>query len=188
MGAELASEVLAACSSAGISEFCVCAGARSVGLVVGLERSEGCRVWHFFDERSAAFFALGRMMRGGAPVAVVTTSGTAVAELLPATIEAHYQALPLVLLTADRPPRFRGSGAPQAIEQVGLFSSYADCLDVDTTGLDVGDFLSRAIQRGRPAQVNVCFEEPTADQIESLEGIEFLAPAERPRPVVEGEA
>ncbi len=112
MGGALASEVLAACAGAGVREFCVCAGARNVGLVLGLERSEGCRVWHFYDERAAAFFALGRIMQGREPVAVVTTSGTAVAELLPATIEAHYQSLPLVLLTADRPRRFRGSACP----------------------------------------------------------------------------
>ena len=113
MSADLATGVLAACAGAGVREFCICAGARNLGLVVALERSGGCRLWHFFDERSAAFFALGRMMNTGSPVAVVTTSGTAVAELLPATVEAYYQSLPLVLLTADRPSRFRGSGAPQ---------------------------------------------------------------------------
>jgi len=130
VSAALATDVLESCSSAGVCEFCVCAGARNVALVVALERSTGCRVWHFFEERSAAFFALGRMMKTGKPVAVVTTSGTAVAELLPATVEAFYQSLPLVLLTADRPPSFRGTGAPQAIEQVGIFSGYAHCLDV----------------------------------------------------------
>ena len=63
-------------------------------------------------------------------MAVVTTSGTAAAELLPACIEAYYQALPLILVTADRPERYRGSGAPQAIEQEGLFGVYAARFDL----------------------------------------------------------
>lgn len=176
MGAGLASEVLAACARAGVSEFCVCAGARNLSMVVGLERSSGCRVWHFFDERSAAFFALGRMMRGGGPIAVVTTSGTAVAELLPATIEAFYQSLPLVLLTADRPPRFRGSGAPQAIAQVGIFSGYARCIDIDGEASGLAEFLGRAIGRGRPAHVNVCFGEPEAGEMAAVGGVQFGNP------------
>ena len=64
-------------------------------------------------------------METGRPCAVVTTSGTAAAELLPAMIEAFYQARPLVAITADRPETFRGSGAPQAIEQAGIFGVYA---------------------------------------------------------------
>ena len=138
VSARLASEVLAALAGEGVGEFCVCAGARNLAFVVGLERSQGARVWHFFDERAAGFFALGRMMNTGCPVAVVTTSGTAVAELLPATIEAHYQSLPLVLLTADRPARFRGSGAPQAIEQPGMLAPYARLRDIE----EVADGLS----------------------------------------------
>jgi len=188
MGKELASEILAACADAGVREFCVCAGARNVGLVLGLERSEGCRVWHFYDERAAAFFALGRIMQGREPVAVVTTSGTAVAELLPATIEAHYQSLPLVLLTADRPRRFRGSGAPQAIEQVGLFSNFARCLDVEGEGSEVSEFLSRAIRDSLPAHLNVCFEEPGAHALASLEGLTFCKPEPSGRPAEDAQA
>ena len=171
------SALLEACAGAGVREFCVCAGARNVALVVALERSSGCRVWHFFDERAAAFFALGRMMKTGAPVAVVTTSGTAVAELLPATIEAYYQSLPLVLLTADRPARFRATGAPQAIEQVEIFSGYARCLDVGgeapAAAAECVGFLERAIRQGRPAHLNLCLEEPQAEEIEALGGVTF---------------
>jgi 2-succinyl-5-enolpyruvyl-6-hydroxy-3-cyclohexene-1-carboxylate synthase len=95
----------------------VLARAEAAGLV---------RVWRHFEERSAGFFALGRTMETGHPCAVVTTSGTAAAELLPAIIEAHYQARPLIAITADRPARFRGTGAPQAIEQIGIFGNYAE--------------------------------------------------------------
>jgi 2-succinyl-5-enolpyruvyl-6-hydroxy-3-cyclohexene-1-carboxylate synthase len=113
----------------------ICAGARNAALVEALARVESAghaRLWRHFEERSAGFFALGRSMETGHPCAVVTTSGTAVAELLPAVIEAFYQARPLVAITADRPAAFRGSGAPQAIEQPGLFGHYAHRQDFST--------------------------------------------------------
>ena len=81
----------------------------------------------------------------------MTTSGTAAAELLPATVEAFYSGVPLVLITADRPARFRGTGAPQAIEQVGLFGGYA------TTDID------RWNQRA-PLHINIEFDEPLIDE------------------------
>jgi len=103
--------------------MCVCSGSRNAPLLAVLSKSD-LKLWTFVDERSAAFFALGRMKLTGAPVAVVTTSGTAAAELLPALVEAHYSGLPLFVITADRPARFRGTGAPQAIEQLDLFGVY----------------------------------------------------------------
>jgi 2-succinyl-5-enolpyruvyl-6-hydroxy-3-cyclohexene-1-carboxylate synthase len=105
------------------------------------------RLFSFIDERSAAFFALGRMKLHGNPVAVVTTSGTAVAELLPAAIEAFYSGLPLILVSADRPARFRGTGAPQSIEQLGLFGPYAETV-------------LESWSRARPLHLNVEFDEP----------------------------
>lgn len=118
---------------AGVVEFVVCGGARNAVLLEILGRMETAgkvRVWSHFEERSAGFFALGRIMTTGNPCAVVVTSGTAVAELLPAVVEAFYQPRPLVMITADRPEGFRGSGAPQVIEQVGIFSEHA-CADFD---------------------------------------------------------
>jgi 2-succinyl-5-enolpyruvyl-6-hydroxy-3-cyclohexene-1-carboxylate synthase len=108
------------------------------------------RTYTFVDERSAAFFALGVGKRLGRPACVVTTSGTAVAELLPAAIEAHYSGVPLLLLTADRPARFRGTGAPQSIDQQGIFGVHA------TTRIDDWDG-SGALH------VNVEFDEPLID-------------------------
>lgn len=122
---ESAARLIEAVRAAGVREFCVCAGSRNAPLLAVLGASDA-RLFSFVDERSAAFFALGRIKLHGAPVAVVTTSGTAVAEMLPAAIEAYYSGLPLVLISADRPARFRGTGAPQAIEQVGLFGVYAE--------------------------------------------------------------
>ncbi len=121
-------EVVKSCLRAGIGEFVVCAGARNAALLEALARAEAAglvRVWRHFEERSAGFFALGRTMETARPCAVITTSGTAAAELLPAIIEAHYQARPLVAITADRPAELRGTGAPQSIEQPGIFGNHA---------------------------------------------------------------
>jgi 2-succinyl-5-enolpyruvyl-6-hydroxy-3-cyclohexene-1-carboxylate synthase len=121
-------EVVKSCLKAGVGEFVVCAGARNAALLEALARAEAAglvRVWRHFEERSAGFFALGRTMETAQPCAVITTSGTAVAELLPAVIEAHYQGRPLVAITADRPAAFRGTGAPQTIEQPGIFGNHA---------------------------------------------------------------
>lgn len=120
--------VVGSCLEAGVGEFVVCAGARNAALLEALARAEQAgraRVWHHFEERSAGFFALGRTMATGGPCAVVTTSGTAAAELLPAVIEAFYQARPLLAITADRPAGFRGTGAPQTIVQPGIFGGHA---------------------------------------------------------------
>ncbi|MES2467335.1 MAG: 2-succinyl-5-enolpyruvyl-6-hydroxy-3-cyclohexene-1-carboxylic-acid synthase [Verrucomicrobiota bacterium] len=154
----------------GVREFVICAGARNSALLVMLAAVPGLRLWHHFEERSAAFFALGRILDHERPVAVVTTSGTAVAELLPAVIEAHYQGLPLIALTADRPVSYRGTGAPQAIEQAGIFSCYPK-LALDVTGLEnasaelakltTWDFLG-------PLHLNLCLEEPTAASLPFL--------------------
>ena len=151
----------------GCQEVVLCAGARNAPLVMALSHTTGLKVWSFFEERAAAFFALGRMKSNLAPVAVVTTSGTAAAELLPAAIEAYYTGLPLLLITADRPPEYRGKGAPQSIEQVGLFSSYVEkSLDYGTETREV--FWSRQ----KPLHLNVCFTEPSKEQLAQLEVID----------------
>jgi 2-succinyl-5-enolpyruvyl-6-hydroxy-3-cyclohexene-1-carboxylate synthase len=135
---------------AGVADFCVCAGSRNSPLLAVLgARREG--LFSFVDERSAAFFALGRAKRDRRPVAVVTTSGTAVAELLPAAVEAFYSAVPLLLVTADRPARFRGTGAPQCIDQLGIFGVYAET--------DLASWT-----RKKPLHMNIEFDEPLIDE------------------------
>ncbi|MBK1833144.1 thiamine pyrophosphate-binding protein [Roseibacillus ishigakijimensis] len=109
----------------GLRQFVVCGGARNAPLLEWIARIEGAEVYSHFEERGAGFFALGRTMVTDEPCAVVVTSGTAVAELLPAVVEAYYQQRPLVVISADRPESFRGTGAPQAIEQEGIFGLYA---------------------------------------------------------------
>ena len=146
---------------AGVGECCVAAGARNAEMLIALAESD-IRTYRFVDERSAGFFAIGRISASGNPVAVVTTSGTAVAELLPAVIEAHYQGLPLGVISADRPARFTGSGAPQVIDQPGIFGGYVGA-DGDVSCVDaVADF-STVIPEGAPWHLNVRFEEPGVD-------------------------
>ncbi|MBA2727614.1 MAG: 2-succinyl-5-enolpyruvyl-6-hydroxy-3-cyclohexene-1-carboxylic-acid synthase, partial [Parachlamydiaceae bacterium] len=138
-------------------EFCICPGSRNSPLITGLMNSPSLAKYNWYEERSAAFFALGRARLTGIPVAVVTTSGTAAGELLPAAMEAHYSGTPLLLITADRPRRFRGSGAPQSAEQVGLFGVYAEfAQDIEA---DEGCQIMHWDWSG-PAHLNVCIEDP----------------------------
>ncbi len=126
-----------------------------------LDEMKGVKVYSFFDERSAGFFALGRIASTRRPLAIVTTSGTAVAELLPAAVEGTYSSLPLIMITADRPKRFRGSGAPQTIEQVGIYSYYNEvALDVDGENSHIS---FKSLSWKKPIHVNISFEEPLID-------------------------
>ena len=149
------------CSKSGVREVIVCAGARNSPLVSVLARTEGLSVQSFFEERSAAFYALGVARRTDRPVALVTTSGTAAAELLPAAIEAFHSGVPLVLVTADRPKRLRGTGAPQAIDQTGLFAKFVEIeLDLEAgEGFDLSQWTRRA-----PVHLNICLDEPLIDE------------------------
>ncbi|MBC7370105.1 MAG: 2-succinyl-5-enolpyruvyl-6-hydroxy-3-cyclohexene-1-carboxylic-acid synthase, partial [Bdellovibrionaceae bacterium] len=158
---DLAAKVLQGLVSSGIREFCLCAGARNSPFVQILDENKHIKVFSFFEERSASFFALGRMAKTQRPMAVITTSGTAVAELLPAAVEATYSSLPLVMITADRPKAYRGSGAPQSIEQVGIFSYYIEAsLDIDKEN---SHFSVKGLTWKKPFHINVCFNEPLID-------------------------
>jgi len=109
----------------GMRAACTSPGSRCAPLVLTLANEERLDCYSHLDERCAGFFALGLAKASGLPVAVTCTSGTAAAELLPAAIEAFQARVPLILLTADRPPELRENGAGQAIDQLKLFGSAA---------------------------------------------------------------
>eukprot|EP00892_Ulva_mutabilis_P000338 jgi/Ulvmu1/10304/UM060_0106.1 len=108
----------------GVLRFAVAPGSRSSPLVHAAYSHPHATLHVCFDERSLGFWAVGAATAAAAPVAIVTTSGTAVANLLPAAVEAAASAVPLVLLTADRPAELRACGANQTIDQVKLFGGY----------------------------------------------------------------
>jgi 2-succinyl-5-enolpyruvyl-6-hydroxy-3-cyclohexene-1-carboxylate synthase len=109
--------------AAGLSAVCVSPGSRSTPLTVAVDAHDDLTTYSHLDERSAAFFALGRARRTAEPTALVCTSGTAAANYHPAVIEANQARVPLLALTADRPPELRDSGANQTVDQEKLYGS-----------------------------------------------------------------
>ena len=101
----------------------ICPGSRSTPLALALWREPAIEAHVIVDERSAAFFALGAAQATRTPVAILSTSGTAAANFHPAVCEADESAVPLIVLTADRPPELRGIGAGQTIDQLKLYGS-----------------------------------------------------------------
>jgi len=114
----------AALVAAGVEHVCLSPGSRSTPLTIAADRTPGLRTWIQLDERAAGFFALGLAKASRRPAVLVCTSGTAAANYLPAIVEAHYSRVPLVVLTADRPPELRDWGAGQTIDQPGLYGRY----------------------------------------------------------------
>jgi 2-succinyl-5-enolpyruvyl-6-hydroxy-3-cyclohexene-1-carboxylate synthase len=109
----------------GVAGACTSPGSRSTPIVVPLVRDPRIRCWSHVDERSGAFFALGLAKATGQPVVLACTSGTAAANYAPAVHEAREAGVPLIVLTADRPPELRDVGAGQVIDQVKLFGAAA---------------------------------------------------------------
>jgi len=108
----------------GVRYACISPGSRNTPLTYGLSKNRKIKSFINIDERSSAFFALGLAKSTNKPVIVVTTSGTAVAELYPAIIEAYQQRTPLIICTADRPPELIGTGANQTINQHNIFKNH----------------------------------------------------------------
>ncbi|MGC0369766.1 2-succinyl-5-enolpyruvyl-6-hydroxy-3-cyclohexene-1-carboxylic-acid synthase [Microbacterium sp. SLBN-111] len=182
---DAAAALLAGLVSRGVRHLVVSPGSRSQALALvaaDLERAGLVRLHVRIDERVAGFTALGIGRETGMPAAVICTSGTAVANLLPAALEAHHSGIPLLLLTADRPPELRGVGANQTTRQPGLFHSAArfeadlsvpEAVDPDATDPQTDAFdavaataLAAALGEGTrpagPVHLNVPLREPLA--------------------------
>jgi len=108
----------------GVENICISPGSRSTSLTYAAAKNKKIRTHIFVDERSSCFFALGIAKQSNTPVAVITTSGTAVAELYPAIVEAYKTRTPLIILTADRPEYLRDKGANQTINQNDIFRNH----------------------------------------------------------------
>lgn len=167
---EFASGLIAQLARYGVRNFYLSPGSRSQALALAansLHEAGIAQLTVRLDERSLAFTALGAALASRAPVAVITTSGTAVANLHPAVLEAHHSGVPLLLLTADRPASLRGKGANQTTNQVGIFSDAVRlCLDVDSQANPqeiAHRAVSTAIGGNGPVQINIQFSEPLSD-------------------------
>jgi len=155
----------------GIDQFFIAPGSRSTPLTAAVaEHSKAKSIIHF-DERALGFAALGFASGSSKPCAVITTSGTAVANLFPSIVEASKKKLPLIILTADRPPELRGTGANQTIDQVKIFGDYVrwffdfptPTLDISPefilTSIDQAVFKSKGELKG-PIHINCMFRDP----------------------------
>src|SRR3954469_15522414 len=119
----LASALVEELARCGMRHAVLSPGSRSTPLAVALHRQPAIEVSVIVDERSAGFFALGAAQATGRPVAALCTSGTAAANLHPAVAEADESGVPLIVLSADRPPELRGIGAGQTIDQLKLYGA-----------------------------------------------------------------
>jgi 2-succinyl-5-enolpyruvyl-6-hydroxy-3-cyclohexene-1-carboxylate synthase len=172
----------------GVTDAVICAGSRSTPLALPL--ADRLRVHVRLDERSGAFFALGLAMATGRPTVICVTSGTAAAELHPAVVEAHHARVPLIVCTADRPPELHHTGAPQAIEQHGLFAAavrWAHAPGVPAEGQEASwrPLAVRAYEEAvggpdgpGPVHLNLAYREPltgTAGSLPARQGPKVVA-------------
>ena len=166
----------------GLTDAVVCPGSRSTPMAVALATDARVRVQVHHDERSGSFMALGLARATGRAVIVLSTSGTAAVEFHPAVVEADLDRVPLLVVTADRPPRLRGIGAPQTIDQVDLFGT-AVRLSVDAPvptsantstwrGLARRTWWATCGADPGPVQCNLPFDEPLLGAPTSLPPLE----------------
>ena len=192
--------VLAELVGRGVRDVVLCPGSRSQALALAaaeFERAGLIRLRVRIDERVAGFLALGLAVETATPVVVITTSGTAVANLHPAVLEAHHSGVPLILITADRPGELRGIGSNQTTDQVSIFGSAVGWMrDVDApseTGFDPelpGELAREAYSAAAghsgtrtgsldvvaatpgPVQLNLAFREPLSGPVEQVPSID----------------
>ncbi len=169
-----------------IRDFCIAPGSRSTPLTLSIAARDDIETHLHFDERGLGFFALGIALAKKKPVVVITTSGTAVANLYPAVIEARQSGVPLIILSADRPPELIDCGANQAINQYAIFADYPlffQQIPSPTRQIKPNYLLTSlnqglAKQHNTPAPIhfNLAFPEPLYPQQQETDYQEYLAP------------
>jgi 2-succinyl-5-enolpyruvyl-6-hydroxy-3-cyclohexene-1-carboxylate synthase len=157
----------------GVDNFFVSPGSRSTPVTFAVAENPRAKSIVHFDERGAAYAALGAAKSTGRPAAVICTSGTAAANFFPAVVEASMSFVPLILITADRPPELLDAGANQTIDQIDIFGKYPrwfanlPCPNPDIPGRAVLTAIDQAVYRAcnppaGPVHINMMFREPLA--------------------------
>ncbi|MFT6985125.1 MAG: 2-succinyl-5-enolpyruvyl-6-hydroxy-3-cyclohexene-1-carboxylate synthase [Psychromonas sp.] len=172
-----------------IHDFCIAPGSRSTPLTLAAATHKQVNTHVHFDERGLGFFALGLSLSSHKPVVIITTSGTAVANLYPAVIEAKHSGIPLIILSADRPPELINCGANQAIDQHAIFTHYPVFFrQIPSPTLEIKpNYLLTTInqglvkQRNTPAPIhfNLAFSEPFYPQHTSVNYRKYLSPLKK---------
>lgn len=144
----------------GVNEAVICPGSRNAPLMIALTRHGGFKCYSISDERSAGFFGLGIALKTGRPVVLCCTSGSAGLNFAPAVVEAFFQEVPLIVLTADRPKEWIGQWDGQTIYQENLFGNHAKAFfDFETDDYFAAPSIALAEPKG-PVQINVPIREP----------------------------
>ena len=171
----------------GVTRFCVAPGSRSTPLALAVASNRKAEATVHFDERGLGFFALGYSRATGKPAAVITTSGSAVANLPPAVVEASRDGVPMIVITADRPPELRDANANQTIDQVKIFGDFArwfvdlPCPDVQIPPQYVLTTAAQAVMRASdgPVHLNCMFREPLAPVRDGVNLRAYAKPIEK---------
>ncbi len=177
--------LITCCTMAGIAEWICCPGELNGPLLRALADCPVIHRWTQADERSAAYFALGRIQATGRPVAVLTGTGVEATSLTPAVVEAYYQRRPLLVMTLDTPEHAGGTGALHRIEHENLFGVYAPTVEL-TLPCAVSDLpdLRNALSEGFPLHLNVRVDARAAEAEEAggcFAGLELAEPPPPPR-------
>ncbi len=179
-----------ALADAGLGAVCIAPGSRSTPLVLAFAAEPRITIYRHLDERSAGFFAVGLAKGSGKTVALLCTSGTAAANFHPAVVEARYARVPLLVLTADRPPELRESGANQTIDQVKIYGDHVLwAVDVALPGDEAPAVVERylnslaarsvALANGRPAgpvHLNFPFRKPLQPSAAASDSLPATSP------------
>lgn len=161
----------------GVRHVCICPGSRSTPLAYAFSQEEKLQKHIHFDERGVGFYAYGCAKASKTPVALLVTSGTAVANLFPAVMEAFEDEVPLIVITADRPQELRDCGANQTCDQVKIFGSHVrwyfeiPCPDNAIPPGFVGSTIAQAVYKATqspkgPVHLNCLFREPFLSETE----------------------